>query len=118
MQQVIPKPHQSRVLRDLTAQPIEFYMKEVEVFINETLNYTLFHTSFQTSSCILSFPILHSVIPPFQMLHQHVVKSLSHHDFPVAISVFRLIRHVQGLLPEYRTVLHVGVACMWAWFHL
>ena len=31
MRQVIPKPHQSRVLRDLTAQPIEFFMKEVEV---------------------------------------------------------------------------------------
>jgi exocyst complex protein 7 len=70
MRQVIPKPHQSRVLRDLTAQPIEFFMKEVE------------------------------------MLHQHVVKSLSHNDFPVVISVFRLIRHIQGLLPEYKTVLY------------
>ncbi|CAI8016816.1 Exocyst complex component 7 [Geodia barretti] len=70
MRQVIPKPHQSRVLRDLTAQPIEFFMKEVE------------------------------------MLHQHVVKSLSYNDFPVAISVFRLVRHVQGLLPEYKTALY------------
>ena len=33
MEQVIPKLHQSRVLRDLTAQPIEFYMKEVEVVL-------------------------------------------------------------------------------------
>ena len=53
-----------------------------------------------------------------QMLHQHVVKSLSHNDFPVAISVFRLVRHVQGLLPEYKTALYVGVASIWVWFHL
>jgi hypothetical protein len=53
-----------------------------------------------------------------QMLHQHVVKSLSHNDFPVVISVFRLIRHIQGLLPEYKTVLYVGVVSTWAWFHL
>ena len=42
-------------------------------------------------------------------------KSLSHSDFPVVISVFRLIKHVQGLLPEYKVVLKVGVASKWVW---
>ena len=68
---------------------------------------SFFHTSFCHS------PILHSVVLPRQMLHQHVMKSLSHHDFPVAISVFRLIKHTQGLLPEYRVVLLVGVVLEW-----
>ena len=103
MRQVIPTPHQSRVLHDLTAQPIEFYMKEVEVIFHILFfippNSTLFHSH---------STLFHSPIP--QMLHQHVMKSLSHHDFPVTISVFRLIKHMQSLLPEYRAVLHVGVA--------
>ena len=55
-------------------------------------------------------PFRHSPILPFQMLHQHTVKSLAHNDYPVVITVFRLIKHMQSLLPEYRTVLHVGVA--------
>ena len=56
MRQIIPLPHQSRVLHDLTAQPIEFFMKEVEVSDSNT---------WWPLSQSFMFPIFRSFIQPF-----------------------------------------------------
>ena len=109
MRQIIPTAHHARVLRDLTAQPIEFYMKEVDVSdaVSSAQSVDFFHAAILLFSHAAILPFSHS---PFQMLQQHAAKAIFHHNFPVAISIFRLIRHMQGLMPEYRAVLYVGVA--------
>ena len=76
MRQVIPAPHQSRVLRDLTAQPIEFYMKEVEVSIISFTHSVIPH------STTLSFP--YSVTPTFRHgpFHHSVIPLFCHSHIP------------------------------------
>ena len=71
MRQVIPPAHHHRVLRELTAQPIEFYMKEVEVRTHTPIH--PFRQSFDPSFChsdSFSFCPLADLSTAIQPTHQ------------------------------------------------